>query len=146
MLSWGSDQIFNVYVPRACAKKNIRWIPPIILLWYIFSYFLVILSPFRPFLSPQGAPLKFPPKRLWVPLGQDYSILQLSIKICANLICFERKKNKNYRKMLIFGLFGFFIDFLGCPRGPPEPAKLGWSSRHLIWTLFAWLGVEIRLF
>ena len=27
MLSWGSDQTVIVYVPRACIKKNLEWIP-----------------------------------------------------------------------------------------------------------------------
>ena len=37
MLCWGSDQIVIVYVPRACTKKNLESIPPIILfLGHIF--------------------------------------------------------------------------------------------------------------
>ena len=40
MLSWGPDQIVIVYVPRACTKKNLESISPIILvLGHIFLVF-----------------------------------------------------------------------------------------------------------
>ena len=43
MLSWGSDQTVIVYVPRACNKKNLESIPPIVLvlghIFLVFGYF-----------------------------------------------------------------------------------------------------------
>ena len=43
MLSWGSDQIVNVYVPRACNKKNLKSIPPIIL---VLGHILLVFGHF----------------------------------------------------------------------------------------------------
>ena len=45
MLSWGSDQIVNVYVPRACNEKNHESIPPIIL---VFGHILLVFGHFEP--------------------------------------------------------------------------------------------------
>ena len=45
MLSWGSDQIVNVYVPRACNKKNLKSIPPIIL---VLGHILLVFGHFEP--------------------------------------------------------------------------------------------------
>ena len=43
MLSWGSDQIVIVNIPRAFTKKNLESIPPIILflgrIFLVFGYF-----------------------------------------------------------------------------------------------------------
>ena len=52
MLSWGLDQIVIVYVPRACPKKNLESIPPIILvlghIFLVFGYFEPIQALFEP--------------------------------------------------------------------------------------------------
>ena len=53
MLSRGSDQIVIVYDPRACAKKNLEIISPIIqvlgLILLVFSHFEPIRAVFEPF-------------------------------------------------------------------------------------------------
>ena len=47
MLSWGSDQIVIVYIPRACTEKNLESIPPMILvLRHIFLVFGVFFGVF----------------------------------------------------------------------------------------------------
>ena len=49
MLSWGSDQNVIVYTPRACTKKNLESIPPIILvlghIFLVFGHFELIQGP-----------------------------------------------------------------------------------------------------
>ena len=45
MLRWGSDQNVIVYVPRACTKKNLESIPPIIL---VLGHIFLFLSHFEP--------------------------------------------------------------------------------------------------
>ena len=57
MLSWGSDQIVIVYVPRACTKKNLKSIPPMILvLGHIFLVFGVFFLRFWLFFRLFGVP------------------------------------------------------------------------------------------
>ena len=50
MLSWGSDQNVIVYTPRACTKKNLESIPPIILvlghIFLVFGHFEAIQALF----------------------------------------------------------------------------------------------------
>ena len=52
MLCWGSDQIVIVYVPRACTKKNLESIPPIILvlghIFLVFGHFEPVQALFEP--------------------------------------------------------------------------------------------------
>ena len=58
MLSWGLDQIVIVYIPRACTKKNLESIPPMILvlrhIFLVFGVFLAFLAFFRLFGVPWG--------------------------------------------------------------------------------------------
>ena len=53
MLSWGLGQIVIVYVPRACAKKNLESIPPIIL---VLGHILLVLGHFEPIQALFGPP------------------------------------------------------------------------------------------
>ena len=52
MLSWGPGQIVIVYVPRACTKKNLESISPIILvlghIFLVFGHFEPIQALFEP--------------------------------------------------------------------------------------------------
>ena len=45
MLSWESDQIVIVYVPRACTKQNLESISPINL---VLGHILLVLGHFEP--------------------------------------------------------------------------------------------------
>ena len=64
MLSWGLDQIVIVYVPRAFTKKNLKSIPPMILVMghiflvfgFFFFFFLRFWLFFRLFGVPWGPP------------------------------------------------------------------------------------------
>ena len=55
MLTWGPDLIVIVYVPRACAKKNLESISPIILvmghIFLVFGHFEPIQALFVPLLT-----------------------------------------------------------------------------------------------
>ena len=52
MLSWGPDQNVIVYTPRACTKKKLESIPPIILvlghIFLVFGHFELIQALFEP--------------------------------------------------------------------------------------------------
>ena len=52
VLSWGSDQNVIVYTPRACTKKNLESIPPIILvlghIFLVFGHFEPLQALFEP--------------------------------------------------------------------------------------------------
>ena len=45
MLSWESDQIVTVYVPRACTKQNLESISPIIL---VLGHISLVFGHFEP--------------------------------------------------------------------------------------------------
>ena len=57
MLRWGPDQNVIVYTPRACIKKNLESIPPIIL---VLRHILLVFGHFEPiqalFEPPQPRP------------------------------------------------------------------------------------------
>ena len=66
MLSWGPGQIVIVYVPRACTKKNLESISPMILIlghiflvfgqFVFFGSFLAIFDPLRYLILSFGSP------------------------------------------------------------------------------------------
>ena len=63
MLSWGLDQIVIVYDPRACTKKNLESIPPIILvlghIFLVFGHSEPIQALFEPPLDQRRAMLSW---------------------------------------------------------------------------------------
>ena len=48
MLSWEPGQIVIVYVPRACTKKTLESISPIIV---VLGHILLVFGPFEPILA-----------------------------------------------------------------------------------------------